>query len=213
MKPVTQLLERPIGLYGLDEDAETEGRLEFLLEANRRTQLKNESKQDVIDSMIRPIDSKRAFALFGLMIGTLGPLSIFVKLLSDAGGLRNNELLFPVLCLVATIATATVGYFTGKVVGNIIQKINAQRFSVAFQLYILTGLCWGAVSGFAGGIFLFLVGSIFGAFIGAAFGGAATLAFGLFHRYLSTDGVIERRHFLPLSFGTVLFLCSFILGL
>ncbi len=213
MKPDTQILERPISLYGLDADDETDGRLEFLLEVNRRTLLKKETKQDVIDMMISPIDSKRAFALFGLLIGILGPLSIILKILWTSGGFRNDDLFFAALFLIANLVTAVVGYFSGKIVGNIVQKVNTKRLSVAIQLYALTGFCWGAVSGFVGGLFLFLFGSIAGALIGAAFGTVATLLFSLFHRLLAVEGVIERRHFLPLSFGTVLFLCSFILGL
>jgi hypothetical protein len=206
-----QIEERPIGIYGLDEIEDSEERLAYLLSENKSALLLDSSEEEL--SMANPISQTRAFALFGSMLGTFGPLSIGIALLAGNGRPSGDELLFPLLFSLANLTTAIVGYFTGKIVGNFVAATHKFRLLSAVSLLLLIGMIWGGVSGFAGGLFLLLIGSIVGAVIGGVFGSIATLVFGVIYRYLQIGGSIERRQFIPLAFGTTLFLCAFILGL
>ena len=208
-----QIEERPIGLYGLDDLESSEERLATLLYANQLTQHPSRLDEERIASMTNPVSQTWAFALFGSMLGALGPLSIGIALFFGNGSPNSDELLFPFLFSLANITTAIVGYFTGKVVGNIVAATHEFRLFSAVPLLLLIGMIWGGVCGFAGGLFLLLVGSVVGAVIGAIFGGIATVLFGVPYRYLRVSGQIERRHFVPLTLGTTFVLCAFLLGL
>jgi hypothetical protein len=214
MYPDLQIEERAIGLYGLEDLEDTDERLANLLEINSLSHDGYLSpERDNVETMTRPIGQEKAFGQFGLMLGALGPLSIGGKVFATAGNFNSDQLWFLFLFLAATTVTSTVGYFTGKVVGNLVAATNKFRLFSAILLLFLIGTVWGAVSGFAGGLLLLLIGSIFGAFIGAAFGGLATLIFGVLYRQFQVAGSIERRYFLPFAFGTTIVLCAVILGL
>ena len=206
-----QLEERPIGIYGLDELEGTEERLGYLLHTNEL--IRQDGYYSGDDSMTNPISQARAFALFGSALGTFVPLSIGIAFLSGNGGPSGDELLFPFLFSLANLTTAIVGYFTGKVVGNVVAATHKCRILSAVPLLLLIGMMWGGVSGFAGGLFLLVIGSVVAAVIGGVFGSVATVVFGVIYRYLQIGGNIERRHFIPLAFGTTFVLCAFILGL
>ena len=208
-----EIEERPIGIYGLDEIEGSDERLAYLLSANHLVQQSDLSEEERVHAMANPVSQTRAFALFGSMLGGLGPLSIWVALFLGNGGPGSDELLFPLLFSLANLTTAIVGYCTGKIVGNLVAATHKYRVLSAIPLLLLIGTIWGAVSGFAGGLFLLVIGSIVGAVIGAAFGGVGMLLFGVIYRYLQIAGSIERRQFIPLALGTTLILCSFILSL
>jgi hypothetical protein len=205
-----QIEELPIGLYGLDELPGSDERLASLIYAN---ELLRDEYLSGIEIIKNPVSQIRAFALFGLMLGALGPLSIGIALFFGNGSPSIDDLGFALLFLLANVTTATVGYFTGKVVGNIVATTHKFQLLSAAPLLVLIGMIWGGVSGFAGGLLLLLIGSVFGAAIGAIFGGVAMVLFGIPYRYLQARGSIERRHFVPLSLGTTFALCAFVLGL
>ena len=213
-----QIEERPIGIYGLDDLEGSDERLAYLLQTNefarqRDHRFGSTRDFDRFELMEHPLSQTRAFALFGLTLGAFGPFSIGFNWILSSGAPNSDELIFPILFLLANITTAVVGYFTGMVVGKMVAATHKFRVLSAIPLLFLIGLIWGGVSGFVGGLFLLLIGSVVGAFIGAAFGGIATVIFGILHRYLQVAGSIELRHFLPLAFGTTFILCAFILGL
>jgi|SRR5688572_2494832 len=208
-----QTEERPIGIYGLDELEGSDERLAHLLSVNHLAQQPHPSEEELQRCMTHPISQTRAFALFGAMLGAFGPLSLGVVLFFGDGRTSGDELLFPLLFSLANLTTAIVGFFTGRVVGNFVAMTHKFRILSAVPLLVLIGIIWGGVSGFAGGLFLFLIGSLVGAVIGAAFGGVASLMFGVIYRFLQIGGSIERRQFIPLALGTTLILCAFILGL
>src|SRR5262245_34366308 len=206
-----QIEERPIGLYGLDNLEGSDERLARVLSANAIIQGSKDVSGEF--SMTHPVSQARSFALFGAMLGALGPLSIEIALFSGNGTPTADDLLFPFLFSLANITTSIVGYFTGNVVGNIVAATHEFRVLSAIPLLLLIGMVWGGVSGFAGGLFLLLIGSVAGAVIGAIFGGIATVLFSIPYRYLQIAGYIENRHFVPLALGTTLILCAFVLGL
>jgi len=206
-----QIEERPIGLYGLDNLEGSNERLASLLYANGLIHGDKDPPNEL--SMKDPLSQAQAFALFGAMLGTLGPLSIGIALFFGNGTPTSDDLFFPFLFSLANITTAIVGYFTGRVVGNIVAATHQFRLLSAVPLLLLIGMIWGGVSGFAGGLFLLVIGSVAGAVIGALFGGVATVLFGIPYRYLQIAGYLEKRHFVPLALGTTLILSAFILGL
>src|SRR5262245_1334330 len=98
-----QIEERPIGLYGLDNLDGSAERLAQLLSANA---IMNEGKDPSGEfAMTHPIPQTRAFALFGAMLGSLGPLSIGIALFFGNGTPTGDELLFPLLFSLANITT------------------------------------------------------------------------------------------------------------
>ena len=159
------------------------------------------------------MSAAQAFAYFGLLLGTFPPLAIFIKFLSEKGIFRNED--FWVLGVIAIInlITATVGYFSGKIVGKIVSEL--EKFSWSYMIFSLPfiGLLWGILAGGAGGIIIFVVGAFFGAAFGALVGSVALPAFAIFHRLLKTGDQFDRRHFLPVAFGIALIISAFILGL
>src|SRR4030095_4685063 len=183
-----QIEERPIGIYGLGDLEGSDERLAHLLETNNLA-LKRDSRFDDhldlrrVELMTHPVSQTRAFALLGSLLGAFGPFSIGFNWILSSGAPSGDELVFPILFLLANITTAIVGYFTGKVVGNMVAATHKYRVLSAIPILLLIGLIWGGVSGFAGGLFLLVIGSVVGAVIGAAFGGIATVMFGVLHRY------------------------------
>jgi hypothetical protein len=164
------------------------------------------------ESMQTPVTSRTAYAFFGSLLGFLPVVSIFAKIIIE-GGVRENEDLLVLAILAASLGTAVAGFFTGRTVARIIEKMNSVRWSWYLTALPFIGLLWGAVSGAVGGVFLFIIGSVFGAVIGGMVGALALPVFGALHRTLKRGDLIELKHLRPLSFGIVLTVCAFILGL
>jgi hypothetical protein len=210
MMTALQIEERPIGLYGLDDLEGSDQRLASLIRANELAQ--QDEHASGVQMMADPISKTRAFALLGMLLGGLGPFSIGFSWFFERAAPSGEELVFLTLFALANLTTAFVGYFTGKMVGNLVQLTHKFRLMAAAPLLMLIGMIWGCVSGFAGGLFLLLIGSVVGAVIGAIFGGIAMVLFGIPYRYLQAEGSIERHHFVPLALGTTLTLCAFVLA-
>lgn len=200
-----------------DDDGSVRQRLETLLEINagiarEKALFRNERERLEAAAMTRPMPPEKAFSLFGLMIGTLTPAAIFVRVLWD-GGVRPENAWVLVLLILTNITAAITGFFTGKLVGRSVAYLHDLSFSRSILLLPLLGLIWGMAAGAAGGVFMFIIGSVFGSMVGGAVGAIALPAFAILHRLTKRGEMIETRLFLPLAFGVTLTICSFILGL
>ena len=165
------------------------------------------------DLMVLPLNFERTYANFGLMLGVIPPTAIFARFLMDAGGLRNDDLwIFALMSVVLTVS-ATVGYFSGRLIGKITRELEKMRWSVMIGILPFIGMLWGIVSGGAGGLIVFLFGAVFGAMFGAAVGSVALPLFVVLHRLMKQGEMIDRKHFLPLAFGVTFVISAFILGL
>lgn len=96
-------------------EADDAARLDSLLAANAATLRKREifrSDREEFDAlaMKRPITPEKAFAYLGLTLGSLGPLSLLLKIAIDSNGFGAEFNLFVGLFLVATAATAAIGF-------------------------------------------------------------------------------------------------------
>ena len=160
--------------------------------------------------MTRPIDSRRAFGYFGLMIGSLPPLALFEKL-SLLPHAQPDAILL--LIAAAGLVTGIVGFQIGRAyVPGTLRYISGFSLPNRFALWSVLGLVWGGISGAAGGLFIFLIGSIFAAIAGGIVGMVAVPIMVALHSTVRVGDFVEAKHFLPIAFGVTLSLCAFILG-
>lgn len=205
--------------FDLDSDRIVEDRLNTLLAVNSEIRRENslyrsEVERREAERMRHPVSTEKAFAYFGLMLGSLPPAAIFFRILADKGlpNLLDDLWIVPML-LITNVTAAIVGYFTGMKVATTVRYLHGLSLHRSMLLLPLIGILWGMAAGGAGGLFLFLIGALFGAVIGGTVGAVALPAFAVFHRSLKRGDVIELQQFLPLSFGITLTICAFILGL
>ena len=163
--------------------------------------------------MNNPLETKQAFAYFGLLLGALTPAAMFTRFLIDSRFLQKEDLWILGVLSIVNVVTAIVGYFSGKVIGKIVTEFENYPWWAMISLLPFIGLIWGIVSGGAGGIIIFIFGAIFGAILGGIVGGFALPVFTIFHRILKKGDLIDRKQFLPLAFGITFIICGFILGL
>lgn len=161
--------------------------------------------------MRHPLAFEKTFAYFGLLLGTFPPATFFLSFVisSRVNGLHPA---IPILLLFVNLVTAVTGYFSGRIVGTIVGKFEKSSRSRIALIMPLIGFAWGAVCGWIGGIFIFVIGAFFGAFLGGAVGAVALPVFVGFHRWLKRGDFMDRRHFLPVAFGVTFTISSFILG-
>jgi len=161
--------------------------------------------------MKNPMSEKQVFAYFGLLLGIFPPAAIFARIFM-AGNYRAEDFWILGVAAVVNLISAVVGYFSGKVVGKMVGEL--ERLSCSKMLLILpfVGFLWGALAGGAGGIIIFLIGAVVGAMFGAAVGSLALPAFTILYRSMKCGDKLERKHFLPLSFGITFIICALILG-
>ncbi|MEP6849846.1 MAG: hypothetical protein ABI999_13400 [Acidobacteriota bacterium] len=201
----------------IDDDETARRRLEVLLSANAetaRTKRSFGSDADEFEAslMPRPLSSKQAFSYFGLMLGVFTPATMFGRLFLNNGMPPSESWVIGIL-LIINVVSAVVGYFSGKLIGQMVSAVEKYRWPTMLALLPVIGILWGFMAGGAGGFIVFIIGSVFGAILGAAVGAVAVPAFTLFHRLLKRGDMIETKHFLPLAFGLTFAICSFILGL
>ena len=161
--------------------------------------------------MRHPLTHEKVFAYYGLMLGSMPPISIFILF-----SLSNSNVAAPVawlLMAITTFVSAVTGYSFGKVVGTMVRKNEDRKLAELTMRLIAIGVLWGAIAGGAGGLFLFVIGAFFGALIGGVVGGVALPAFAIPYLAVKSGGVIDLKHFLPLSLGITFTICAFILGL
>lgn len=195
----------------------TDHRLNHLLELNAKTAqekrlFKSECEKLESGFMRRPLNTSKAFAYLGLILGTLPPAAIFAKFLFESPNNNDKFIIFGFLILM-NIITAVVGYFSGKLIGKMIRESETYSWHTMILLLPFVGMLWGIMAGGAGGAIVFLIGSVFGAAFGAMVGAVAIPVFTIFHRLLKKGEMIELKHFMPLAFGIAFTICAFILGL
>lgn len=164
--------------------------------------------------MRNPMDAEKTFARYGVMLGTFPPAAIFARYLMEAR-VNDGPEFFVIGCILAIVVllSGIVGYFSGKLVGRTMRKVESRSWSAMILATPFIGILWGMVAGAAGGIVIFIIGAFFGAILGGMVGAVALPAFAILHRIVKRGDLIEQRHFLPLAFGVTLTICSFILGL
>ena len=198
-----------------DEAASLDRRLTTLIAANAETDRRNKlfptiAVEAEVAAMHRPLKSERAFAYYGLMIGSLVPASIFAAFsLSSAG--RMASMLY-LMMLMTTFVSAAAGYSFGKVIARLVDNVESHPLHYRLALLALIGALWGIVAGASGGIFIFVIGAFFGAVLGGAVGMIAVPAFAWPYYAIRKAGLIDLRHFLPLALGFTLVICSFVFG-
>lgn len=161
----------------------------------------------------RPLPATTVFGLFGLIIGSLPPLAIAVKSISETVTLRPPHFILIALLVVSSIVTGIVGAVLGRRVPAAIDSARGLRIPNRLAALVLLGISWGAVSGIAGGVFLFLFGAFFGAIVGAVIGALTVPAMVTMYEILRRGEVMDSRHFAPIAIGLTLAVCAFIIGL
>ena len=202
-----------------ESDAElAKQRLDILLAANAETArqkslFRSEREKTEAALMENPLSVEMTFAYFGLLLGAFPPLAMFIRFFAEKGMFRGEDFWIVGVLAIVNLITATVGFFSGKLVGRIVGEL--EKVSWSYMLFSLPfiGILWGTLTGGAGGAIIFVLGAFFGAALGAAVGAVALPAFTIFHRLLKRGDRFDRRHFLPLAFGITFIISAFILGL
>jgi hypothetical protein len=190
-------------------------RLNWLIKANAeieksKTGTSGLQIQVAKSAMSHPMDSNQTFACLGLLLGTFPPASFFVVFMS---GMNGPSPAVAALLIWVTSICGIAGYYSGKLVSRMLDALRGRSFSLQAFCVPMTGLIWGAISGAAGGIFIFIIGAVFGAVLGAVVGAVALSAFYPLFRLTANMGWIELKHFLPLAFGVTFTICAYILSL
>jgi hypothetical protein len=200
------------------DDEMGQRRLDVLLELNReiadeRSLYGSERERLEAGMMLNPLGPERAFAYYGLMLGTFPPAAIFARWLTSVNFNDPAPVWVMGILVLVILVSGFVGSFSGKLVGRAVRNLEKRSWSSMVLIMPFVGLLWGIVAGGAGGLIIFVIGAFFGAFLGGIVGALALPAFVVLHRLLKRGDVIDQRHFLPLAFGVTLTICSFILGL
>ena len=163
--------------------------------------------------MTAPIDSRKAFSYFGLMIGSLPPFALVFKIIGETMPAERSPEIFLVLLAMAGVVAGIAGYVSGRFVPAAIIRASSFALPNRIALYSLIGFGWGSIAGAIGAIFLFVVGSIFGAIAGGVVGALTVPLLVALHSAMRSGDFIEIRHFLPIAFGITLTFCALILGM
>lgn len=180
--------------------------------ANEKSLLKNRQEEFEEKVMVSPIQTEKAYALFGLLLGTFPPMAMFSKFVYQ--NLKNSDDFWAIFLLIfVNSVCSVVGYFSGKLIGKIMAEMEKKSWTAMLLASPFIGVLWGIMAGGAGGFFIFIIGAIFGAAIAALVGGAAFPVFSIFHRLLKKGDSIERDQFLPIALGITFIISALILGL
>lgn len=158
------------------------------------------------------MDARRAFGLFGLMLGLFPPAAIFIRMFGYGAG-RNASLMLFIVCLLMNVACAAAGYGMGLALSRSVERAERRSLSVMMLLVPFIGMAWGAVTGFAGGLIFAGIGAFFGAVFAMPIGALSFTLFTPLHQALARGGMIDARHFWPLASGATLFAAALVLGL
>jgi hypothetical protein len=198
-------------------DSIAEQRLETLLKINAENAREKElfrTERERIEAalMSRPIESKKVFAFFGLMMGSLPPIALVFNVIGEVTPTGGGPILFLILLTAAGIATGIAGYASGRFIPSAIRRIAGFSLPNRIALLAVTGFAWGAVSGAIGGLFLFIVGAVFAAIAGGMIGAVSLPLLVALYEPMRRGDLIELKHFLPIALGMTLSLCAFVLG-
>ncbi|HYJ90707.1 MAG TPA: hypothetical protein VEV84_05315 [Pyrinomonadaceae bacterium] len=202
-------------MYASTANDETLARLNQLIilnaeNARSRSEFKSDAERRAFLMMRKPVNFERSFATFGGFLGTFPPASIYLNIYvrhpGDMGWLLA-------LFVLANILTAITGYFLGALVGKVARMAEQKDWITMTVFLTIVGGTWGLVSGFTGGIIIFLVGAFFGGALGLIVGAAALPIFAIFHRLINSAGYIDRPHLTALTASISLTIAAFIFGL
>lgn len=163
--------------------------------------------------MRRPIETRKAFARFGMLLGLLPPAAIFWRMSGGEMFFARSDFGWLILFLAMNIVCCLVGRAMGSQVGKHIDDLERDSWSLMLLVAAGLGLWWAIVTGAAGGVLAFGVGAIFGIVFAAPVGLLAFMLFTPLHRSLARGGMIDARHFWPLAFGIVGTITALILSL
>lgn len=166
--------------------------------------------------MRRPVGVEHAFAFFGLLLGTLPPAAIFIRVFGDwptrEPGWSGLGLVG--MCLAMSIICAVVGHRMGRAVGHpMLAGAERRSWTRMLLLTLVAAFVWGAATGAAGGAVFFGIGAIFGVIFALAVALPAFVVFTALHRLLARGGMIDARHLRPLAWGTAATAAALVLGL
>ena len=202
-------------MYDQVQDNDVVVRLNNLLNLNAETARQQQlfssnAQRRAFQMMQRPVNFERTFAAFGAFLGTFPVAAIYLRIYFHRAGDIGWLMIFFV---VANILTALAGYFFGALVGKFAR--NAQQYDWITMTVFLTlvGGAWGMISGFIGGLAIFIVGAFFGGAIGSVVGALAMPVFAITHRLNNIAGFIERRQLIALAGGISLTAAAYIFGM
>jgi hypothetical protein len=90
------------------------------------------SEQERIAAVLlkNPMSLEKTFSHFGLLLGVFPPLAIFIKFISEKGIFRGEDLWILGVVAIINLITATVGYFSGRLVGKIVGELEKLSWSI-----------------------------------------------------------------------------------
>jgi hypothetical protein len=184
------------------DDPHLHARLAWLVaadaEAERRARLRRSPREEEEALMIRrPLTTEQAFARFGLLLGTLPPAAIFVRLISAFHFPELVSLIFVPMLLVCALLGRRMGAQAGRGFDAGARGSWARTIITALE----DACVWAAATGAAGGAIFFGVGAIFGFLCAFAVALPAFALFAAFHRTLARGGMIDARRLAPLAWG------------
>ncbi len=168
-------------------------------------------KREELLLMRRPVEAKRAYATFGLLLGSFPPAAIFFKMSGGGLGVHQSGLIY--LFLLMNIACALAGLFFGSKLSRLTAAAEDSPWLVTLVGAPCLGFLWGAATGAAGGVLAFGVGALLGAICAVPVGALAFALFLPLHRLLARGGMIDARHLWPLACGVVAIVTALILGM
>ena len=167
-------------------------------------------------TMRRPVNVERAFAFFGLLLGTLPPAAIFLRMFGYGFTYERDwgYVTLPAMCLAMNIICAVVGQRMGRAVGHpMIAGAERRSWTRTLLFTLVAAFVWGAATGAAGGAVFFGIGAVFGVVFALAVALPAFVVFTTFHRLLARGGMIDARHLRPLAWGVAATAAALALGL
>src|SRR5215218_8754369 len=127
------------------DDSLIEQRLNELLRLNadiaREKALSRTDSQRIDPSlMTSPIDSRKVYSYFGLMIGALPPYSLALKVLSETIPYDRFPILLIALLVAAGLATGIVAYVTGRFIPAAVSRASRLRLPNSIAVLSMIGL-------------------------------------------------------------------------
>ncbi len=161
--------------------------------------------------MRRPVSIQRAYAQFGMLLGTLAPAAIFYKMFWREFSFQEPIMLLLILAM--NVACCFAGRFFGSKLSLMVNVFERGSWTKEFFMALSIGWLWAIGTGVAGGLIFFGFGAIFGALFAIPVGLLAFASFMPLHRLLARGGMIEAGHLWPLACGVTMTVTALILGL
>ena len=200
-------------------DQELEFQLNWLLRENELAELRSRTFRSAREEeefllMRRPVAAREAYSMFGLLLGTLPPAAIFLKLFGLAlvgpGHGISPGLLF--LLFSMNVFCAAAGLYFGSRMSRMASAAEGWRWTPMLLAAAGIGFIWGVATGAVGGLPAYGFGAIVGAIFAVPVGMLAFLLFMPLHRLLARGGMIDSRHLWPLACGVVTLITALILA-